>query len=59
MAETIIEIPLDELHPFPDHPFGVRDDDMMQQTVESDIVNIGLHFFLKNVRPYAASCSEA
>lgn len=23
-----------------------------------DIVNIGLHFFLKNVRPYAASCSE-
>ena len=27
--------------------------------VESDIVNIGLHFFLKNVRPYAASCSEA
>ena len=27
--------------------------------VYSDIVNIGLHFFLKNVRPYAASCSEA
>lgn len=25
----------------------------------SDIVNIGLHFFLKNVRPHAASCSEA
>ena len=25
----------------------------------TDIVNIGLHFFLKNVRPYAASCSEA
>ncbi len=25
----------------------------------NDIVNIGLHFFLKNVRPYAASCSEA
>ena len=23
-----------------------------------DIVNIGLHFILKNVRPYAASCSE-
>ena len=22
-----------------------------------DIVNIGLHFILKNVRPYAASCS--
>lgn len=27
--------------------------------IHSDIVNIGLHFFLKNVRPYAASCSEA
>ena len=25
----------------------------------SDIVNIGLHFILKNVRPYAAPCSEA
>lgn len=35
MAETIKEIPLDELHPFPNHPFGVRDDDTMQQTVES------------------------
>ena len=27
MNETIKEIPLDELHPFPDHPFGVRDDE--------------------------------
>ena len=27
--------------------------------VQFDIVNIGLHFFLKNVRPYAAPCSEA
>ena len=26
---------------------------------QNDIVNIGLHFILKNVRPYAASCSEA
>ena len=26
---------------------------------ENDIVNIGLHFFLKNVRPYAASCNES
>lgn len=32
---SIISIPLDELHPFPDHPFGVRDDEAMQQTVES------------------------
>ena len=29
------------------------------QMVYFDIVNIGLHFILKNVRPYAASCSEA
>ena len=28
-------------------------------SLTGDIVNIGLHFFLKNVRPYAASCSEA
>ena len=35
MADTIKEIPLEELHSFPDHPFGVRDDDTMQQTVES------------------------
>lgn len=34
---------------------------MRHYTVEitNDIVNIGLHFFLKNVRPHAASCSEA
>lgn len=35
MSETIINIPLGELHPFPDHPFGVRDDETMEQTVES------------------------
>lgn len=29
------------------------------ERVKNDIVNIGLHFILKNVRPYAASCSEA
>lgn len=31
--EVIQRIPLDKLRPYPDHPFGVRDDDMMQQTV--------------------------
>ena len=35
MSETIQEIPIAELHPFPDHPFGVRDDDTMQETIES------------------------
>ena len=34
-TENIKQIPLTDLHPFPDHPFGVRDDDTMQQTVES------------------------
>ena len=33
--EVIQRIPLDKLRPYPDHPFGVRDNDMMQQTVES------------------------
>ena len=33
--ETITQIPLADLHPFPDHPFGVRDDDSMKDTVES------------------------
>ena len=35
MKDTIKEIPLGELHPFPDQPFGVRDDEAMAQTVES------------------------
>ena len=35
MAEEIKEILLGELHPFPDHPFGVRDDEAMEQTVDS------------------------
>lgn len=35
MNETITNIPLGELHPFPDHPFGVRDDEAMGQTVGS------------------------
>lgn len=32
---VIVQIPLSELYPFPDHPFGVRDDDSMKDTVES------------------------
>ena len=37
MAEqiNIIEIPLAKLRPFPDHPFQVRDDDSMRETIES------------------------
>ena len=33
--EKITEIPLSELHPFPNHPFKVRDDEAMVNTVES------------------------
>ena len=33
--ETITQIPLADLHPFPDHPFSVRDDDSMKDTVAS------------------------
>ena len=33
--EVVIQIPLAELHPFPDHPFQVRDDDSMRETAES------------------------
>lgn len=33
--ESIKQISLSDLHPFPDHPFQVRDDDSMRETVES------------------------
>jgi ParB family chromosome partitioning protein len=33
--EHIVELPLDELHPFKNHPFQVRDDEDMQRTVDS------------------------
>jgi len=35
MEDAVQNIPLEELHPFPDHPFSVRDDEKMQETVES------------------------
>ena len=33
--EIVINIPLEELHPFFDHPFKVQDDDTMVETAES------------------------
>jgi len=33
--EMVVRLPLAELHPFPNHPFKVRDDDAMRETVES------------------------
>ena len=35
MTEYITNIPLEKLKPFPNHPFQVRDDDSMRETVES------------------------
>lgn len=50
-ADQIVEVPLSELHPFKDHPFQVRDDEKMEETVESirnyGVLNPGL------VRPRA------
>ena len=34
-CEKVVRIPLSELHPFPNHPFHVRDDETMQNTVDS------------------------
>lgn len=33
--EVVIQLPLTELHPFPNHPFQVRDDDSMKETAKS------------------------
>jgi len=33
--EKIVEVPLEDLHPFKNHPFSVREDDSMRDTVES------------------------
>ena len=32
---TVVNIPLSQLHDFPNHPFKVRDDEKMEETVES------------------------
>ena len=33
--EVIVHVPLSKLHDFPNHPFKVRDDEAMQETMES------------------------
>lgn len=30
--EVVVRLPLTDLHPFPDHPFQVRDDEEMKET---------------------------
>lgn len=34
-TEQIVRIPLTELHPFPGHPYGIREDQAMQDTLDS------------------------
>ncbi len=33
--EVVYRLPLTDLHPFPDHPFQVRDDEKMRETIKS------------------------
>ena len=39
--EEVQHILISQIHPFPDHPFQVRDDELMQQTIDS-IRQIGI-----------------
>ena len=36
--EVVEQIPLSELHPFPDHPFQVRDDDAMKELLTAKAI---------------------
>lgn len=35
VGERVVQLPISELYPFPDHPFKVRDDESMEQTADS------------------------
>ncbi len=35
VSEQIVHIPMTELHPFPNHPYGIREDQAMQDIVDS------------------------
>ena len=35
IAEQIVRIPMNELHPFPAHPYGIREDQAMQDIADS------------------------
>ena len=39
--EEVQQISLSKIHPFPEHPFQVRDDELMQQTIDS-IQQVGI-----------------
>ena len=33
--ERVVSLSLSDLHPFPNHPYGIRDDASMQDTLDS------------------------
>ena len=35
MQEVVENIPIEKLKPFPNHPFKIREDEVMMETVES------------------------
>ena len=37
MADQVVSIPLDKLHPFPNHPFEIRDDDAIEIELEREL----------------------
>lgn len=58
--EVVNQFPLSELHPFPNHPFQVREDASMQETAE--IVKeygVLVPALARHGRTAAMSCSQA
>ncbi len=56
IIEQIVRIPLAELLPFPDHPYGIREDQAMQDTMDS--VKLNGVIIPAIVRPRAAGGYE-
>jgi len=57
--ENITKVNISELHPFPNHPFQVRDDDAMKETVESvqeiiETYDMSESTFYRRMREYNA-----
>lgn len=50
-GQSVVELPLDELHPFPNHPYRVRNDEEMQEMAKTVQDNGVLHPII--VRPRA------
>ena len=52
-GEMVVPIPLAELHPFPNHPFKVRDDDALFHKVLSSFIIKSLFWTLPLTAPAA------